>query len=79
MTQMTREQYHNYLFQQPDLRPDKEKKEKSDTRAFWCLWVPLGAVIGFFACVVGGSGGFFVPVWGLSTFVLWAAFGRSSE
>ena len=79
MTQMTRQEFDNYTFQKPDDRPEKERREKSDNRLFWCLWVPLGAVVGFFACVVGDSGGLFVPVWGISTFVLWAAFGRSSE
>jgi hypothetical protein len=74
MTQMNRQQFDNYTFQKIDPRPDEERASKQSTRVFWCLCVPLGALIGFFACVVGGSGGFFIPVWGLSTFGLWATF-----
>ena len=55
---MNRQEFNNCLFQQPDPEPDRKKAEKFDTRKFWCLWVPLGALVGFFACVVGGSGGF---------------------
>ena len=76
---MNKSDFDNAMFQQIDPEPDRKKAEKSDTRKFWCLWLPLGAVVGFFACVVGNSGGFFLPVWGVTTLVLWAAFGRSSE
>jgi hypothetical protein len=67
----------NHLYYQvEDPEPDRKKAEKSDTRAFWFLWIPLGALAGFLACVLGDSGGFFLPVWGVTTFVLWAVFGR---
>jgi hypothetical protein len=79
MIQLTKSEFHNATYQVLDPRPEKERRAKADTKLFWCLWVPLGAVFGFFACIVGDSGGYFVPVWGISTFVLWAAFGRSSE
>ena len=79
MTQMTKQQFDNYTFQKPDDRPEKERREKSDTRLFWCLWVPLGAVVGFFACVVGDSGAFLIPVWGITTFMLWAGAKGLSE
>jgi len=76
---MNRQQFDNFTFQQSDPEPDRKKAEKSDTRKFWFLFLPAGALVGFFACVIGNSGGFFLPVWGVTTFVLWAAFGRSSE
>ena len=79
MTQMTKQQFDNYTFQKPDDRPEKERREKSDNRLFWCLWVPLGAVAGFFACVVGDSGAFLIPVWGITTFMLWAGAKGLSE
>lgn len=73
-------QIPNYLaYQVEDPEPDRKKAEKQDTRLFWFLWVPLGALVGFFACVIGNSGGFFIPVWGVTTFVLWAVTGESSE
>ena len=75
---MNRRDFNNYFYQQIDSEPDRKKAEKQDTRLFWFLWVPLGALVGFFACVIGNSGGFFIPVWGVTTFVLWAAFGKSS-
>jgi len=34
---------------------------------------------GFFACVVGDSGAFLIPVWGITTFVLWAGAKGLSE
>jgi hypothetical protein len=76
---MTKQEFDNCLFQQEDPHPEQERRDKSDTRAFWFLWIPLGAVVGFFACVVGDSGGFFLPVWGVTTLLLWGMFGRSSE
>jgi len=78
MTQMNRQQFDNYTFQKPDNRPDKERAEKLDTRRFWCLYLPAGVLAGFFGCVVGNSGAYFVPVGGVVVFLLWAAFGRSS-
>lgn len=72
-------QIPNYLaYQVEDSEPDRKKAEKQDTRLFWFLWVPLGALVGFFACVVGGSGAYFIPVGGITAFVLWAALGKSS-
>lgn len=76
MTRMTKSEFDNATFQQPDPRPDEEKLAKADTRVFWAIWIPIGMLVGFFACVVGGSAALFFPVWGFSTFVLWAAFGR---
>ena len=78
MTRMTKYEFDNATFQQADPRPEQEKLAKTDTRLFWAVWIPLGALVGFFACVVGGSGGFFIPVWGITTFGLWAAFGRQN-
>ena len=71
-----RKQFQNCMFQQPDPEPDRKKAEKSDTRAFWFLFIPAGALVGFFACVVGNNGAYFLPVGGITTFALWAAFGR---
>lgn len=73
-------QIPNYLaYQVEDPEPDRKKVEKSDTRTFWFLWVPLGALLGFVGCVIGQSGAYLFPVWGVSTVALWAAFGRSKS
>ena len=77
MTRMTQKEFDLKSFQVEDPRPDKEKKEKSDTRKFWCLYFPAGVLSGFFGCVVGNSGAYFVPVGGIVVFLLWAAFGTS--
>jgi hypothetical protein len=70
----------NYLYYQvEDPEPDRKKAEKLDTRKFWFLWIPLGALVGFFACVVGNDGALFLPVSGLTVFGLWAAFGRGKS
>lgn len=73
---MNRQQFDNCMFQQPDPEPDRKKTEKSEFKKFWFLFVPLGLVAGFFACVVGNSGAYFVPCGGITVFVLWAVLGR---
>ena len=73
-------QIPNYLaYQVEDPEPDRKKAEKHNTRLFWFLCLPAGALVGFFACVVGGSGAYFIPVGGITAFVLWAVTGKSSE
>jgi len=73
-------QIPNYLaYQVEDPEPDRKKTEASELRKFWFLFVPLGVVAGFFACVVGDSGAYFVPVGGITIFVLWAVLGKKSE
>lgn len=73
MTQMTREQYHNKLYQQPDPKSEQVREEKHSFRKFWALWVPLGALAGFAGCLLLDMGAVFLPVWGVATFVMWAA------
>lgn len=74
---MNRQDFDNFTYQKTDPEPDRKKAEKLDTRKFWLLWIPLGALAGFFACVTGGSGAYFIPVGGIVAFLLWAMFGRS--
>lgn len=73
---MNRQQFDNNFYQQPDPEPDRKKTESSELRKFWFLFVPLGALVGFVACVVGESGGYFIPVSGITIFALWAVLGR---
>jgi hypothetical protein len=73
---MNRQQFDNCFYQQPDPEPDRQKAEKSDTRRFWFLCVPGGLLAGFIGCVIGDSGGYFIPVGGIVCFVLWAVTAR---
>ena len=75
---MTREEWTNRTFRKIDPKPDQERKKRTGTRVFWFIYVPLGALVGFAATVVGQSGGFFFPVWGVAVLFMWA-FNRSSE
>jgi hypothetical protein len=70
----------NYLaYQVEDPEPDREKTEKSEFKKFWFLFVPLGCLAGFFACIVGDSGSYFIPVGGIAVFVLWAVLSRNKS
>lgn len=69
---MTREEWTNRTFQKIDPRPDQEREKKTSFRAFWFIYVPLGALAGFAACEIGQSGAYFFPVWGLMTLFMWA-------
>lgn len=75
---MTREEWTNRTFQKIDPKPDQERKKRTDTRVFWFIYVPLGALVGFAAAIVGQNDGLFFPVWGLTVLFMWA-FNRSSE
>ena len=75
---MTREEWTNRTFQKIDPKPDQERKKRMGARVVWFIYVPLGALVGFAATVVGQSGGFFFPVWGVTVLFMWA-FNRSSE
>ena len=70
--QMNRQQFQNHFFQQVDPKPDKERQKRTSFRAFWFVYVPLGALAGFAACVVGQDGALFFPVWGLTVLFIWA-------
>lgn len=64
--------FDNQTFQQEDPKPEEDHKKKTDFRVFWFIYVPLGAMAGFAACVLGQSGAYFFPVWGTMTLFLWA-------
>ena len=49
---MTREEWTNRAFQKIDPKPEQERKKRTDTRVFWFIYVPLGALVGFAATVV---------------------------
>lgn len=72
MSRMTQEEYDNYTFQQIDPLPERIKKEKSNTRRFWLLSVPLGAGCGLAAISMTGSVSAFWPVWLISTVLIQA-------
>ena len=72
----SRRQFQNAMFQQPDPEPDRKKAEKLDNILLGRLFIPAGALAGLFACLVGNSSAYFIPVGGFATFVLWAMFGR---
>lgn len=69
---MTRQDFDLQTFQQEDPKPEQTRQKKTSFRAFWFIYVPLGALAGFGACVLSGSGAVFFPVWGLMTLFLWA-------
>ena len=75
---MNREEWTNKTFQKIDPRPDQERREKTNTRVFWFVYVPHGALVGFAATVLVPSGKVFFPVWGLTVLFMWA-FNGSSE
>ena len=69
---MNRQHFDNCMFQQPDPKPEKERQKKTSFRAFWFIYFPLGAIVGFAAAALSGSGTIFFPVWGLTTLFMWA-------
>jgi hypothetical protein len=51
---------------------ENPKPPPSDNKRFWILCVPLGFVIGLVGSVLAGAN-IWLPLWGISAFVLWAA------
>lgn len=49
----------------------KEDPPKTHVMRFLVLWVPLGALAGFLACMVEHTGAMFFPVWGVVSLFLW--------
>ena len=70
MSKNSIQNYLSYLVEDPE--PEKKRKKKSDMRVFWFIYVPLGALAGFGACILSGTGAVFFPVWGLMTLFMWA-------
>jgi hypothetical protein len=58
----------------PKFKPDPPENDNG----WLILGIFIGAVAGFFACLIGDSGGYFLPVGGLTAFLVWAV-GSSKE
>lgn len=66
MTQMSEEEFHRRMWQQPDPRPDQEKAENYRARK-WLLAIGLGVFVGFgLVCLTGVPVSFFAG-WAFGT------------
>ena len=74
-----REQFDNRMFQQEDPKPAKDAADKLDTRKFWFVCVPLGAVVAFVASLVAQSGGVFLPCWVVVSLLIWGGMSGLGE
>ncbi len=75
----TKQQYENFLFQQPDPQPAKDAAAKTESRKFWAICVPLGALFAFIVTLITGSAGAFLPCWFVLSLVLWGITSETKE
>lgn len=68
---MTPEEFRNIQWQKPAEGPERERRATADSHKFWRLAVPLGLLFGLVGCIIGQSGGYFLPVSGISILVVW--------
>jgi len=75
-----RQRFDAATYQQIDPKPDIERREKHEFRAFWILGIPLGLIASFALTLVTnmGTAGFFIA-WAIFAGLIGSAFSSMSR